>query len=491
VPPTPKTKHAPKPPPKVIRHPAQPPAKPAARAAPAKASLQRRASTIVAPAKAKRQPTHKLKPHPTLKVGKDAPAHIATYPGHTGGGNWSPGEIEQIYVSTGEQVGASELGILGALCAGYGETPNFDIGDCNHNPQCGSCGGGCCGVWQLDCHWQSLHDFRDVPYWTKYAYEQGFYSHGGLKHIADANPNLDPGWIAQLCQGAGPTDSAAAAYYEQFAGRARATYARLKGKGAPGGQVLYVNPWHDATVNPSRIDQGVDYGGTGYFSAFAACVVTRYWGSNSGWGGPFLEYQITQDGPTRGDYFYIAEGITPACRVGQHIPAGGHLAKLNPGGGIECGQSSGNGTDVSWARAYGGGWTQQRDNDNWASHAGIAFSNLIAALGGKPGIVDNPQNTYGLWPRWITRGVVPSQITSNAGQPGASYGQTFGGGGPAGGQSIATSSDAVAQTLSLGPFIEHDWWLFHVGTTKGHDSAAAAQQHVAKFDFLTTKHSKF
>jgi hypothetical protein len=109
----------------------------------------------------------------------------------------------------------------------------------------------------------------------------------------------------------------------------------------------YTNPLAGASVTPERIDQGVDYGGSGTLTALGAGRITYVGTSGTGWPGAFIEYQLS-GGPDAGRYVYYAEGITPApgLQVGQTVQAGQPLAQLIAGdsGGIEIGWGSGVGT---------------------------------------------------------------------------------------------------------------------------------------------------
>jgi hypothetical protein len=155
---------------------------------------------------------------------------------------------------------------------------------------------------------------------------------------------------------------------------------------APAG---YVNPLAGAVVKPERIDQGVDYAGSGTLVAIGAARVTRLATSNTGWPGAFIEYQLLK-GADAGCYVFYAEGVTPVTdlRVGETVDAGQVIATIIPTWptGIEIGWAAGKG-----GKAYAkvaGQWSSADDHDNVASPAGKAFSALIAALGGPAGKVE-------------------------------------------------------------------------------------------------------
>jgi hypothetical protein len=151
----------------------------------------------------------------------------------------------------------------------------------------------------------------------------------------------------------------------------------------------YVNPLANATVRPERIDQGVDYAGSGTLGAIGPGVVTQVVQSGSGWeGGGYVEYKLTA-GPYAGRYVYYAEGVTPTVSVGQTLSPGQPVATIIPGSphGIEIGFGSGVGQS-SYANQYGGGYTEGA-----ATAAGVAFSNLVASLGGPAGVNESGKVT--------------------------------------------------------------------------------------------------
>jgi hypothetical protein len=157
---------------------------------------------------------------------------------------------------------------------------------------------------------------------------------------------------------------------------------------APAG---YVNPLAGAVVKPERIDQGVDYAGSGTLDAIGAGRVTYLAMSGTGWPGAFVEYQLLA-GADAGCSVFYAQGVTPTdgLRVGATIAAGQPVATIIPHypTGIEVGWGAGNGTKT-YAKVTGH-WNATDDQDNVATAAGKSFSALIAALGGPPGKVEGP-----------------------------------------------------------------------------------------------------
>ena len=147
----------------------------------------------------------------------------------------------------------------------------------------------------------------------------------------------------------------------------------------------YVNPLAGASVTPERVDQGVDYSGSGTLGAIGDGKVTYVGTSGTGWPGAFVEYQLT-DGADSGRYVYYAESISPASglHVGQTVRAGEPIASIN--GGIEIGWGSGVGTQP--AAQADGQWSGGDDSSNHATPDGKSFSALVAQLGGIPGKVE-------------------------------------------------------------------------------------------------------
>lgn len=101
----------------------------------------------------------------------------------------------------------------------------------------------------------------------------------------------------------------------------------------------YLNPLRAVSgLVPERVDQGVDFAGTGPVYAIGDAVVTDAMGANSGWpGGGWVSYQLT-DGPDAGLVVYVAEDVTPTVQVGQHVSSATVIANMyNGGDGIETG----------------------------------------------------------------------------------------------------------------------------------------------------------
>lgn len=158
----------------------------------------------------------------------------------------------------------------------------------------------------------------------------------------------------------------------------------------------YANPLRAiASLNPERIDQGVDYSGYGPIFAVGDGQILST--SNSGWpGGTFISYRLA-DGPGAGLVVYAAEDIDPAVSVGQSVTAGTVLGTMYEGpDGIETG----------WADPSGDGTTMARDAGQFSgansTAYGANFSQLLVSVGAPPGVLQNNPPTGSLPPNWPT-----------------------------------------------------------------------------------------
>jgi hypothetical protein len=142
----------------------------------------------------------------------------------------------------------------------------------------------------------------------------------------------------------------------------------------------YVNPLARAKVTPERIDQGVDYSGTGTLTAIGWARITRVQMTDTGWPGAFIEYRLLH-GYRAGRYVYYAEGVRPAwgIHVGRLVRPGRAVAHLIPGwsSGIEIGWGSGLGTQPL---------AQKYHQYTYPTRCGKNFSAFIESLGGPPGV---------------------------------------------------------------------------------------------------------
>ena len=136
----------------------------------------------------------------------------------------------------------------------------------------------------------------------------------------------------------------------------------------------YRNPLRGVTnINASRIDQGVDYSGTGPVYALGDGVVETSTNS-AGWPtGHFIAYKLT-NGPAAGLYVYVAEHCQNLIPNGTHVTSSTRICTMYNG----CTSNGECGMEI--------GWSAQRSNYSVAAgyaNYGKNFSKLMAAFGSK------------------------------------------------------------------------------------------------------------
>ena len=141
----------------------------------------------------------------------------------------------------------------------------------------------------------------------------------------------------------------------------------------------YLNPLRAVSgLVPERVDEGVDFAGTGPVYALGNAVVTNA-GENAGWpGGGWITYRLT-GGPDAGLMVYLAEDVTPAVRTGQQVTASTVIAHMfNGGDGIETGWAQSTGvsaeSELPEAGGIGGGGP-------FPTMVGLNFDELLRLLG--------------------------------------------------------------------------------------------------------------
>jgi len=214
-----------------------------------------------------------------------------------------------------------------------------------------------------------------------------------LAMLATTQPSVSAGRNVQASATAAHADVSRAAVSSLPGGSGRAALGSA-GAGVNGAETCqpvsssdgYANPLAGAIVAPERIDQGVDYAGSGTLAAIGPARVTYLATFNTGWPGAFIEYQLL-GGPDNGCHVYYAEGVTPAAGlyIGERVRAGQAIATIIPdySSGIEIGWGAGDGTKSHAAQM--GEWSATHDADSIPTAAGENFSALIASLGGPPG----------------------------------------------------------------------------------------------------------
>jgi murein DD-endopeptidase MepM/ murein hydrolase activator NlpD len=113
----------------------------------------------------------------------------------------------------------------------------------------------------------------------------------------------------------------------------------------PAYEVEYVSPFLNAATG--RIDQGVDFTGTGPILAVGAARILQT--GAPGWpeGGGVL-YQLLE-GPLAGQAIFVFEGVDATVKPGQTVKAGQQIATFRPGGSIEMGFADTAGVPLSHA----------------------------------------------------------------------------------------------------------------------------------------------
>jgi hypothetical protein len=147
----------------------------------------------------------------------------------------------------------------------------------------------------------------------------------------------------------------------------------------------YVNPIPASANFHDRVDQGVDFLGSGPIKAMGNGTVIEVNTGNTGWGPPngpapglWLTYRLS-DGPMAGHVVYVAEGANPTVKPGQKVTAGQVIANMN-GSSIETGWANDQGTgalsQTPQAGGIGGG-----NLPPTGTAVGQDFENLLVSLG--------------------------------------------------------------------------------------------------------------
>lgn len=223
---------------------------------------------------------------------------------------------------------------------------------------------------------------------------------------------------------------------ERAAAIAASKKPKAHGKGGGGGSGGYQNPIRGAHLSPERIDQGVDYSGSGPIYSLGAGVVRET--ENAGWpGGAFIEIELT-GGSVSGGFTYYAEYITPKVSIGQHVTSSTVVGEIH--GGIEIGWAAGDGGE---AMAMKAGQAKlglaHGDPGTFSTGWGMAFNHMLTSLGGMSGSpVNKPIQGQGDPP-----------LDSKWGGAGAGSGGG-GGGNASGGSGTSSSTTTTYAGLGLG-----------------------------------------
>jgi hypothetical protein len=145
---------------------------------------------------------------------------------------------------------------------------------------------------------------------------------------------------------------------------------------------IYLNPLRNANdLVLERIDQGVDFSGTGPVYALGDGVVTNASADNPGWDGGWITYQLT-NGPAQGLMVYVAEDVTPAVQVGQQVTPSTVVGYMFEGGdGIETGWAQPSGASAESQLPVAGG---VGGAGPFPTAVGTNFDELLQSLGVPP-----------------------------------------------------------------------------------------------------------
>jgi hypothetical protein len=159
-----------------------------------------------------------------------------------------------------------------------------------------------------------------------------------------------------------------------------------------------MNPFaHASNLVAQRIDQGVDYDGSGPIDAVGHATITYI--SNApaiGWPGYYYIAYRLDDGPDQGKWIYVSEDITPASglHVGQQVAAGQEIATFAfpQTSGIETGWAQPDAAYPGPIAVLDGGYSE-----GGRTAAGDNFSGLLASLGAPAGLTEG-RPTVGHYP---------------------------------------------------------------------------------------------
>jgi hypothetical protein len=161
-------------------------------------------------------------------------------------------------------------------------------------------------------------------------------------------------------------------------------------------QPVYRNPLRGVTgLMPERVDMGVDFAGSGPVFALGDAVVTNAEGNSGGWpGGGWITYRLT-DGPDAGKVVYVAEDVTPAVQVGQHVSSSTVVANMFAGGdGIETGWAMPDSASAESQLPEAGGIS---GGGPFPTMIGLNFEELLQTLG-VPASNNSGQAGFGILP---------------------------------------------------------------------------------------------
>ena len=178
--------------------------------------------------------------------------------------------------------------------------------------------------------------------------------------------------------------------------------------------LTYTNPLRSVRgLRPGRIDQGVDYAGSGPIRALGRGTVIKATDKDPGWPGHgWLLYQLSRR-PFAGKYVYVSENITVSVRAGQTVRAGEKIATLHDAyPNMETGWAS-DIRDTTLANADGH-LCPCSDPGGWSTIEGRNFNHLLVVVGAPSGYLQPHPPKQSMppgWPRLGPPGTVPESRT--------------------------------------------------------------------------------
>lgn len=164
---------------------------------------------------------------------------------------------------------------------------------------------------------------------------------------------------------------------------------------------LYCNPFRSVgSLVPERIDQGVDYAGSGPIYAMGPGTIDQYHNRNdTGWpGGTFVSYKLTA-GPASGKVIYLAENIDldTSLHAGSYVYSGTVLGTL-----VNASPDSESGWGV-----LGAGYTASYScyTEGCMTALGVNFNDLLVCLKAPSGTMGTSgccTSTAGYPSNWCT-----------------------------------------------------------------------------------------
>lgn len=156
----------------------------------------------------------------------------------------------------------------------------------------------------------------------------------------------------------------------------------------------YRNPLRSIhSLKDGRIDQGVDYSGSGPVHALGNGTVLNL--QNEGWpDGTFISYRLA-NGPAAGYVVYVAENVTPSVSKGQHVTTNtviGTLHHAYPN------------MEIGWSAKAGTGYALCHRGyvEGHSTRCGLNMNKLLVILGAPSGYKQHGYVTGSLPPGFPT-----------------------------------------------------------------------------------------